>query len=244
MPGDRPGYRVVIVTMDSHTAGPAARVQERLAQDFPGLTVSVHAAAEWAENPETLLATRAAVAAGDLIIANMLFLDEHVRAILPDLQARRDGCDAMVGCMAVGEVVALTRLGGLDMAKPATGAMALLKRLRGSRTPAAASGKSQMAMLRRLPRILRFVPGKAQDMRAWFLTMQYWLGGSRRQRRGDGALSRVALRQPQRLARRGRGGAGRVSRGGPLPPARWTRASRRASPICRRPPSRWRRSAC
>ena len=55
MPGDRPSaYRVVIVTMDSHTAGPAARVQDRLAEDFPGLTVSVHAAAEWAENPGTL----------------------------------------------------------------------------------------------------------------------------------------------------------------------------------------------
>ena len=118
------------------------------------------------------------MAAGDLIIANMLFLEEHVRAILPDLQARRDGCDAMVGCMAASEVVTLTRLGGLDMAKPATGAMGLIKRLRGARTPAAASGKSQMAMLRRLPRILRFLPGKAQDLRAWFLTMQYWLGGS------------------------------------------------------------------
>ena len=35
-----------------------------------------------------------------------------------------------------------------------------------------------MTMLRRLPRILRFLPGKAQDLRAWFLTMQYWLGGS------------------------------------------------------------------
>ncbi|MDZ7599705.1 MAG: DUF3479 domain-containing protein [Desulfobacterales bacterium] len=33
-------------------------------------------------------------------------------------------------------------------------------------------------MLRRLPKILRFIPGKAQDMRAWFLSMQYWLGGS------------------------------------------------------------------
>ncbi len=33
-------------------------------------------------------------------------------------------------------------------------------------------------MLRRLPRILRFIPGKAQDLRAWFLCMQYWLGGS------------------------------------------------------------------
>jgi magnesium chelatase subunit H len=35
-----------------------------------------------------------------------------------------------------------------------------------------------MAMLRRLPKILRYVPGKAQDLRAYFLTMQYWLAGS------------------------------------------------------------------
>jgi magnesium chelatase subunit H len=35
-----------------------------------------------------------------------------------------------------------------------------------------------MAMLRRLPKILRFIPGKAQDLRAYFLTMQYWLAGS------------------------------------------------------------------
>jgi magnesium chelatase subunit H len=27
-----------------------------------------------------------------------------------------------------------------------------------------------MKMLRRLPKILRFLPGKAQDLRAWFLT--------------------------------------------------------------------------
>ena len=35
-----------------------------------------------------------------------------------------------------------------------------------------------MSMLRRLPKILRYIPGKAQDLRAWFLSMQYWLGGS------------------------------------------------------------------
>jgi hypothetical protein len=46
-----PGYRVVIVTLDSHAAGPAARVSERLSGEFPGLNVTVHAAAEWAENP-------------------------------------------------------------------------------------------------------------------------------------------------------------------------------------------------
>ena len=35
-----------------------------------------------------------------------------------------------------------------------------------------------MKILRRLPQILKFLPGKAQDLRNYFLTMQYWLGGS------------------------------------------------------------------
>ncbi|WP_213292991.1 cobaltochelatase subunit CobN, partial [Bifidobacterium longum] len=29
-----------------------------------------------------------------------------------------------------------------------------------------------------LPKLLRFIPGTAQDMRAYFLTLQYWLAGS------------------------------------------------------------------
>jgi magnesium chelatase subunit H len=66
-----PGYRVVIVTLDSHAAGPAARVSERLAGEFPGLKVSVHAAAEWAENPAALEEARVAVRHGDIIVANL-----------------------------------------------------------------------------------------------------------------------------------------------------------------------------
>ena len=173
-----PGYRVVIVTLDSHAAGPAARVSERLSGEFPGLNVSVHAAAEWAENPAALEEARIAVRHGDIIVANLLFIEEHITAILPALQARRDSCDAMISVISAREVVQLTRMGELDMMKPATGPMRLLKKLRGSKEPSANSGEKQMKLLRRLPKILKFIPGKAQDLRAWFLTMQYWLGGS------------------------------------------------------------------
>ena len=171
-------YRVVIVTLDRHAAGPAARVLPRLEADFPGLTVAIHAAAEWAETPEALADARRDVAQADIIIANLLFIDEHIRAILPDLEARRAECDALVAMIADSQVVKLTRMGDLDMAKPASGAMALMKRLRGTAKPSAGSGAKQMKALRRLPKILRLIPGKAQDLRAWFLSMQYWLGGS------------------------------------------------------------------
>jgi magnesium chelatase subunit H len=171
-------YRFVILTLDAHSAGPAARIAPRLARDFPGLDISVHAAAEWSENPAALTRAKAAVAGADMVVANLLFLEEHLNAILPTLQEVRPTLDAMVGVIADPQIVKLTKMGDLDMSKPASGAMAFLKKLRGNAQPSAGSGQKQMAMLRRLPKILRWVPGKAQDMRAWFLCMQYWLGGS------------------------------------------------------------------
>ncbi len=171
-------YRVVIVTLDAHAAGPALRVSARLAPDFPGLEVQVLSSAEWGENPEALAEAKEAIATGDIIIANLLFLEEHIRAILPAMQARRDACDAMIGMIADAEIVKLTRMGDLDMGKPASGAMAFLKKLRGSSKPSTESGAKKMRMLRRLPKILKLIPGKAQDLRAWFMSMQYWLGGS------------------------------------------------------------------
>ena len=174
----RPAYNVVIVTLDRHAAGPAARVAPRLSAAFPGLTLSVHAAAEWAETPRALDEAREAIATADILIVNLLFLEEHIRAVLPDLAARRERCDALVGIVADAEVVRLTRMGELDMSKPASGAMALLKKLKPKSKGKAGAGASQLRMLRRIPRILKLVPGRAQDLRQWFLSMQYWLGGS------------------------------------------------------------------
>jgi len=175
---DQSVFRFVIVTLDSHTAGPAARVRDRLVRDFPGLEIAIHAAAEWGENPAALADAKQSIANANIVVANLLFLEEHTAAILPDLIARRPDCDAMINVIADSDVVKLTKMGDLDMSKPASGAMKILKSLRGSAKPSAQSGSSQMKTLRRLPKILRLIPGKSQDLRAWFLSMQYWLGGS------------------------------------------------------------------
>ncbi|WP_299918532.1 magnesium chelatase subunit H [uncultured Roseobacter sp.] len=176
--GRLPGYRVVILTLDSHAAGPAMRAMDRLSTDYPGLSLSIHAAAEWGETPGAFEAAKEAVETGDIIIANLLFLEEHISRILPSLQGRRDHCDAMIGVIADAAIVKLTRMGALDMMAPQSGTMKLMKRLRGSSKPSSSSGAQKMALLRRLPKILKYIPGKSQDLRAWFLTMQYWLGGS------------------------------------------------------------------
>ena len=173
-----PKVRVVIVTLDNHLSGSVERAAAQLAREGSGIAIDFHAAADWERAPDSLERCKADIARGDIVVSTMLFLEDHIRAVLPALEARRENCDAMLGLMSGAEVVKLTRMGGYRMDKPATGAMGLLKRLRGSGKPGSSSGVGQMKMLRRLPKILRFIPGAAQDVRAYFLTLQYWLAGS------------------------------------------------------------------
>ncbi len=175
---DTTPIRVVIISLDGHIARSVEEAERQLRSELPGLELSFHAATSWDEDPEALAACRADIANGDIVFANMLFMEDHIRAVLPDLQARRDACDAMVCCISSGEVIRLTRIGNFDMGKPQKGPMKLLARLRGSKKKKQSSGAAQMKMLRRLPRILRFIPGTAQDVRAYFLTLQYWLSSS------------------------------------------------------------------
>jgi magnesium chelatase subunit H len=175
---DATPIRVVIVALDSHMAGAVARARTLLRRELPGLELSVHAADEWGGDETALAGCRAAIAGGDIVIVTMMFLDDHIRAVLPALTARRDCCDAMLCCLCAGEVVRLTRLGRFDMSGDAKGPLALLKRLRGSRSGGGSSGRDQMKTLRQLPRLLRFIPGTAQDVRVYFIAHQYLLAGS------------------------------------------------------------------
>ncbi|MEM1287511.1 MAG: magnesium chelatase subunit H [Pseudomonadota bacterium] len=185
---DGTGVRVVIVTLDNHLSGAVDLAQKELRKDMPGLSIGLHASSEWDTAPETLEACKNDIATADIIVVTMLFLEDHIQAIRPALEARRDRCDAMLCMMSAGEVMKLTRVGQFAMDGKQSGAMKLLKRLRGASkgrgrdgkgaAPSANSGAKQLAMLRRLPKILRFIPGTAQDVRAYFLTLQYWLAGT------------------------------------------------------------------
>jgi magnesium chelatase subunit H len=170
--------RVAIITMDTHLSSATERARYALKKKIPGLELSIHAASAWTVDSKALDSCIHDIEAADILIVTMLFMEDHYKPVIEALKARRDHCDAMICAMSAGEVVSLTRMGGFDMGKPATGLMALLKRLRGNKEKAQTGGAAQMRMLRRLPKILRFIPGNAQDVRAYFLTLQYWLGGS------------------------------------------------------------------
>jgi hypothetical protein len=179
--------RVVLVTMDSHLASaasaPAASRASCPASASPRMPPTSGAATSSA-----LERCKADIAQGDIVIVTMLFLEDHFQPLLPVLKARRDHCDAMVCAMSAGEVTKLTRMGKFDMSAPASGPD-------GAAEEAARQGQRDGRQRRRERRQGHrrreadahaappaqdpaLHPRAAQDVRAYFLTLQYWLAGS------------------------------------------------------------------
>jgi magnesium chelatase subunit H len=176
---DETYFHVAIVTMDTHLNSAAIKAKNTLKKEIPGLSLEMFAASEYASDKTKLNACIEGIKKADIVVVTMLFIEEHFHPIIKALEAKRKDCDAMVCIMSAPEVSKLTSMGRLDMSKPASGAMGFLQKLRGNKkNPAAKSGESQMRMLRRLPKILKYLPGTAQDLRIYLLTLQYWLAGS------------------------------------------------------------------
>lgn len=174
----------VLVTLDHHLTGAFRRTAERLSAEVPGLRLDLHVAADWDGNEEAVQACRQDLEVADLVVVTQMFMPAHADVIRPILEARREEYRALVCILSEPGITRLTSMGGFVMGSGSEGGWfrKILARLRGASGGAGASGRDsgrrQLSTLRRLPQLLRFIPGRAQDMRQWFLTMQYWLSGS------------------------------------------------------------------
>lgn len=174
--------RVVVVTLDAHLADAFERARASLERGLPGLTLQMHVAADFGSDPKAADRARADIAQAHVIVCTQLFQEEYANAVLPAVLARREQADAVMCALCTPELVKCTRLGKFDMSgaesRSPFSPISLLKKLRGSRGEGKSSGERQMSALRTLPSILKFIPGTAQDVRAYLLLMQYWLAGS------------------------------------------------------------------
>jgi magnesium chelatase subunit H len=175
---DNTPIKVVMIMLDNHMSSTVMFAQKQLQKDLPGLQLCAHAATDWANNPLALEKCLQDIAEGDIIFVSMLFVEDHINPILPALKDRREACDAMVAIMSATEVVGLTKVGRFKMGGKESAPLKFMKNLRGKKKDGSSDGASQMRMLRQLPKLLKFIPGSAQDLRAYFLTMQYWLSCS------------------------------------------------------------------
>jgi magnesium chelatase subunit H len=124
-PAEASAPRIVIVTMDSHFGGAVDKARAMLRRQIPGLELTLHAADEFAGDEAALAECHTDIARADIIIAGMLFLEDHFKLVQDAIAARRLDCDALVCCLSAPEITRMTRMGRLDMAAEAKGLMGL-----------------------------------------------------------------------------------------------------------------------
>ncbi len=174
--------RVSITTLDAHLADAFGRAGAALLRDIPGITITMHVAADFGSDPLAAERARQDIAQANIVVCTQLFQEEYSNAVYEAVLARRDAADAVLCALCTPELVKCTKLGKFDMSggesRSPFSPISLLKKLRGSRGDGKSTGERQMKALKALPALLKFVPGTAQDVRAYVLLIQYWLAGT------------------------------------------------------------------
>lgn len=173
--GDPRAVPLTVVTLNNHLVGALRRAADRLRRQGIPLELRIHVAADW-DAPGERERLAADVAESPLVLVSQLFLQEQVDAVLPLLDAHQG---TRVCLMCHGDLTRRTRMGRFAPGETGKWSPAgLLKRLRGRGKNGGDSGERQLRSLKRAGRILRFIPGSAQDVRAYLLALQAWLSGS------------------------------------------------------------------
>jgi magnesium chelatase subunit H len=174
--------RFVIVTLDAHLAGAVDAAAQAMRDEGVDIDVRMHIASDWMRDATTIERCRLDLAQADLIVVTQLFMEDQVTAIVEVLTERADKCDAVMVAMSAPELMRCTRMRGFSMgASTDTSAWSptsLMRRMMGGKRKTGSSGERQMRSLRRVPKLLKYVPGTAQDVRNYYLMLQYWLAGS------------------------------------------------------------------
>ncbi len=177
--------KLVVVTLNSHAVAAFREARTRLVESaaMGELEIALHVAADWDSDPASADACRADLRDADIVVVGQIFMPQHSSVILPILTEHRDRYRALICLLSEGPVMELTRMGGFSMRpedRSNWSPLSLLRKLKGEKKDGqgGSSGRKQMRLVRQIPRFLRFIPGTAQDVRAYFLILQYWLSGS------------------------------------------------------------------
>ena len=127
--------RVAITTLDAHLADAFERAGAALLRDIPGLTITMHVAADFGSDPLAAERARQDIAQANIVVCTQLFQEEYANAVYQAVLARRDAADAVLCALCTPELVKCTKLGKFDMSggesRSPLSPINLLKKLRG-----------------------------------------------------------------------------------------------------------------
>ncbi|KAM3383722.1 hypothetical protein ACQJBY_008409 [Aegilops geniculata] len=119
------------------------------------------------------------VAAANVFIGSLIFVEELALKVRDAVAAHRDRMDAVLVFPSMPEVMRLNKLGSFSMAQLGQSKSPFFQLLKRNKKDSSGFADSMLKLVRTLPKVLKYLPSdKAQDARLYILSLQFWLGGS------------------------------------------------------------------
>ncbi|HYP04406.1 MAG TPA: cobaltochelatase subunit CobN, partial [Cyanobium sp.] len=121
------------------------------------------------------------VAAADVFIASLIFIEDLAQKVVEAVAPHRERLKAVVVFPSMPEVMRLNKLGTFSMAQLGQSKSAIAQFMKKRKEKGGTTGfqDAMLKLLNTLPTVLKYLPvEKAQDARSFMLSFQYWLGGT------------------------------------------------------------------
>ncbi|VAH27178.1 unnamed protein product [Triticum turgidum subsp. durum] len=119
------------------------------------------------------------VAAANVFIGSLIFVEELALKVRDAVAAHRDRMDAVLVFPSMPEVMRLNKLGSFSMAQLGQSKSPFFQLFKRNKKDSSGFADSMLKLVRTLPKVLKYLPSdKAQDARLYILSLQFWLGGS------------------------------------------------------------------
>ena len=177
----RPVMKAVYVVLEPQYQNALTTAATSLNEHNPALGVELCGyLIEELRDPENYAAFCADVAAADVFIASLIFIEDLAQKVVEAVAPHRDRLKAVVVFPSMPEVMRLNKLGTFSMAQLGQSKSAIASFMK-KRKEANGAGfqDAMLKLLNTLPTVLKYLPvEKAQDARSFMLSFQYWLGGT------------------------------------------------------------------
>ena len=173
--------KVVYVVLEPQYQSAISGAVRSINKNHPDLAVEISGyLLEELRDPENYEGFKQDVAAANIFIASLIFIEDLADKVVAAVEPHRDNLDVAVVFPSMPQVMRLNKMGSFSMAQLGQSKSAIAQFMR-KRKEKSGSGfqDGMLKLLQTLPKVLKYLPmDKAQDARNFMLSFQYWLGGS------------------------------------------------------------------
>jgi len=178
--GDRTVFKVVYVVLESQYQSSLTAACKRINAGQKDVAVECSGyILEELRDEANFEQFKKDVGEANIFIGSLIFVQELADKVVSVVEPNRDRLDAVCVFPSMPDVMKMNKIGSFTMASMGQSKNVVSDFMKKNKPSGTSFQDGMLKLVRTLPKVLKYLPGdKAQDARAFMMSLQYWLGGS------------------------------------------------------------------